>query len=111
MELDVSERPELAQRFLAEARITANLNHPNILTIHEVGDDDGRHYIATEYGVADLYGRSIRERVKLLIDIAHPDFRAELADAAEQYYRVARVAVPDLLDRQIDKQKVVEFGD
>jgi len=66
------------------------------------------HYIATEYGVADLYGRSIRERVKLLIDIAHPDFRAELADAAEQYYRVARVAVPDLLDRQIDKQKVVE---
>lgn len=66
------------------------------------------HYIATEYGVADLYGRSIRERVKLLIDIAHPDFRAELADAAEQYYRVARVAVPDLLDRQIDKQKVIE---
>ena len=36
-------------RFEQEASAASNLNHPNILTIHEVGDDDGRHYIATEY--------------------------------------------------------------
>lgn len=36
------------------------------------------HYIITEYGIADLYGKSIRERVKSLINIAHPDFREEL---------------------------------
>src|SRR3569832_1212979 len=36
-------------RFEQEASAASNLNHPNILTIHEVGTDDGRHYIATEY--------------------------------------------------------------
>ena len=37
------------------------------------------HYIVTEYGVANLRGKSIRERARALIDIAHPDFREELA--------------------------------
>ncbi|MBK9373043.1 MAG: acetyl-CoA hydrolase/transferase family protein [Holophagales bacterium] len=36
------------------------------------------HYVVTEYGVANLYGRTIRQRAKALIDVAHPDFRAEL---------------------------------
>lgn len=37
------------------------------------------HYIVTEYGVANLRGKSIRERAQALIDIAHPDFREQLA--------------------------------
>jgi acetyl-CoA hydrolase len=41
------------------------------------------HYVVTEYGVADLYGRSLRERARQLIDIAHPDFRDELEQAAK----------------------------
>lgn len=36
------------------------------------------HYVITEYGIANLYGKSVRERVRSLIDIAHPDFREEL---------------------------------
>ncbi len=36
------------------------------------------HYIATEFGVADLFGKTIRQRARALIDIAHPAFRAEL---------------------------------
>ncbi len=36
------------------------------------------HYVVTEYGVAYLHGKSIRERVNQLINIAHPDFRDEL---------------------------------
>jgi acetyl-CoA hydrolase len=36
------------------------------------------HFVATEYGVARLYGRTIRERARALIDIAHPDMRADL---------------------------------
>lgn len=36
------------------------------------------HYIVTEYGVADLRGKSLRERARALIAIAHPDFRAGL---------------------------------
>ncbi|WP_460217978.1 acetyl-CoA hydrolase/transferase family protein [Psychroserpens sp. MEBiC05023] len=34
------------------------------------------HYVVTEYGVANLYGKTINERVKALVDIAHPDHRA-----------------------------------
>lgn len=37
------------------------------------------HWVVTEYGAVNLHGRSIRERTELLIGIAHPDFRAELA--------------------------------
>ncbi len=40
------------------------------------------HYVATEYGVADLYGKSLQQRARLLIDIAHPDCREELERAA-----------------------------
>jgi 4-hydroxybutyrate CoA-transferase len=40
------------------------------------------HYIVTEYGVAYLYGKTVRQRTEALIRIAHPDFRAELEAAA-----------------------------
>jgi acetyl-CoA hydrolase len=40
------------------------------------------HYIATEFGVADLHGKTIRQRARALIDIAHPDQRAGLEQAA-----------------------------
>ena len=44
-------------------------------------------YIVTEYGVADLYGRSIRKRAEALIGIAHPDFRESMKrEAAELRY-------------------------
>jgi acyl-CoA hydrolase len=36
------------------------------------------HYIATEYGVAYLHGKSLRERAVALIQIAHPQFREQL---------------------------------
>jgi acetyl-CoA hydrolase len=41
------------------------------------------HFIVTEFGVADLYGKSVRQRVKELIHIAHPDFRADLEKQAK----------------------------
>lgn len=45
------------------------------------------HFIATEFGVADLWGRSIAERVQALVNIAHPNFRESLlAYAHEQHY-------------------------
>lgn len=42
------------------------------------------HFVVTEYGIADLYGRSLRERAEQLIAIAHPDFRDELTEAARR---------------------------
>ncbi|MFC1794858.1 acetyl-CoA hydrolase/transferase family protein, partial [Planctomycetota bacterium] len=41
------------------------------------------HYVVTEYGVAYLHGKSIRERVLELVNVAHPKFRAELIQAAK----------------------------
>lgn len=41
-------------------------------------------YVVTEYGVAYLHGKSIRERAKALIEIAHPKFREELYEYCEQ---------------------------
>lgn len=40
------------------------------------------HYIVTEYGVADLYGKSLRQRARALIGIAHPEMQEELECAA-----------------------------
>ena len=45
-------------------------------------------YIVTEYGVADLYGKTIRERATQLIGIAHPDFRNNLKKQAQELHYI-----------------------
>jgi 4-hydroxybutyrate CoA-transferase len=42
------------------------------------------HYVVTEYGIADLYGKTIRQRASALIEVAHPEFREELEKAAHE---------------------------
>jgi GNAT superfamily N-acetyltransferase len=42
------------------------------------------HYVATEYGTVNLFGKSIQERAMAMITIAHPDFRPQLFDAAKK---------------------------
>jgi 4-hydroxybutyrate CoA-transferase len=51
------------------------------------------HYVVTEYGIAYLHGRSIRERAEALIQIAHPKFRDELYDYCEHTRWLRRPAV------------------
>ncbi len=45
------------------------------------------HYVVTEYGIANLYGKNMRQRAKALIDIAHPDHRAVLEEEALKRFR------------------------
>jgi GNAT superfamily N-acetyltransferase len=52
------------------------------------------HYVVTEYGVAYLHGKSVQERAIALISIAHPDFRADLLQAAVE----ARYVRPELAE-------------
>lgn len=46
------------------------------------------HYVVTEFGVANLYGKNLRQRAKMLIDIAHPDHREELERMAFDRFKV-----------------------
>jgi len=45
------------------------------------------HYIITEYGIAHLYGKTIKERVKALVNIAHPDHRENID---KEYFELTR---------------------
>ncbi len=44
------------------------------------------YYVVTEFGVANLYGKTIRERAQALINVAHPDFREELTKQAQELH-------------------------
>jgi acetyl-CoA hydrolase len=46
------------------------------------------HYVVTEYGVAYLYGKTIRQRTQALIDVAAPQFRGELTHAAKELHYI-----------------------
>jgi 4-hydroxybutyrate CoA-transferase len=65
------------------SRITARLQEGAGVTTTR-GDV---HYVVTEYGVVNLHGKTVRQRVEALISIAHPNFRDELeVFAKEQYF-------------------------
>lgn len=60
--------------------ITAQLDPGSVVTLSRNEAD----YVVTEYGIAPLRGRSVRQRVENLISVAHPDFRSELRAQAKK---------------------------
>ncbi|MBI4423608.1 MAG: GNAT family N-acetyltransferase [Elusimicrobia bacterium] len=70
-------------------------------------------FVVTEYGIASLKGKTIRERTLALIQIAHPDFRESLAAAAKSwgYLDTARILPPLVEPYAVDLEARVSFGE
>ncbi|NJN00870.1 MAG: serine/threonine protein kinase [Aquincola sp.] len=70
--------PEFAERFLKEGKLTAKLQHPNVVTIHDIGVHNGIYYLSAEFiprgtlkeRITDE-GLSVGEALNVLSDIAH----------------------------------------
>ncbi len=76
---DLRSDPERRQRFLREARAAAKLSHPHITAIHEVGEADGRDYIAFENVEGKTLDALVHERRLTLVELI--DLALPLADA------------------------------
>ncbi|HYP53900.1 MAG TPA: protein kinase, partial [Pyrinomonadaceae bacterium] len=103
--------PERLRRFEQEARTASALNHPNIITIHEVGSDASAHFIATEF----VDGATLRECAPTLTLRAAVEIACEVADALCAAHRagvVHRDIKPDniMVRRDDGRVKVLDFG-
>ena len=97
---------------MQEARAASALNHPHILTIYEVGEDDGRPYIAMEYIEGETVRQRIRSRplqLKEAIDIA-----LQIAEGLEKAHEtgiIHRDLKPEnLMIRRDGYVKILDFG-
>ena len=75
---DVTKNSEHLRRFVQEARATSSLNHPNILTVHDIGQAGSTHYIAAEF----VDGVTLRKRLL--------ERRMRLADALDILTQVCK---------------------
>jgi serine/threonine protein kinase/TolB-like protein/Tfp pilus assembly protein PilF len=99
-------------RFKQEARATSALNHPNIITIHEIGEVDGRHYIATEFINGETLRRRIeRERIELSEAVEITTQVASALSAAHEAGIIHRDIKPEnIMVRPDGYVKVLDFG-
>ena len=104
--------PEAVQRFLREARVVSNLNHPHICTLHDIGSHDGRQFMVMEL----LDGQSLKDRISrgaLAIDevLELGVQMADALDAAHSQGVVHRDIKPaNLFVTRRGTIKVLDFG-
>ncbi len=66
------------------SKITPSLAEGQVVTTSRHDTD----YVVTEYGIAKLKGKTVKDRARALINIAHPDFRVELKESFEKMFKV-----------------------
>lgn len=104
---------ELVDRFGREARVSAQLKHPNIVTIYDVGESDGMSYLAMEFIDGLGLDRVISQDGQLPLERA-ANIGAQVADALDFAHR-ANVVHRDIKPANImiepgDRVKVTDFG-
>lgn len=107
-----TQNPERLQRFRREARAASALNHPNIITIYEIGAAEGQHFIATEFidGIT-LRQRLAEGRLDLREALAIVRQIVEALDTAHQAGIIHRDIKPENLMIRHDRLvKVLDFG-
>ena len=104
--------PERRLRFVQEAQAASALNHPNIVTVHDIGEQDGVDYIAMEYvagktldALIPRKGMRLNEALRIAIQIASGLERAHAAGIVHRDLKPGNVIVGD--DGQV---KVLDFG-
>ena len=109
---EFSDDDERVRRFIQEAKSASALNHPNILTIYEIGQSGDLHFIATEY----IKGATLREKIKnrSLTVIETLEIAAQIAaalNAAHSAGIVHRDIKPEnVMLREDGLVKVLDFG-
>ena len=103
---------ERMRRFVQEAKSASGLNHPNIITIHEIGDADGSHFIATEYVEGETLSRRLRSEPMSLTSAL--DIAIQIASALQAAHNagiVHRDIKPDnVMIRPDGLVKLLDFG-
>jgi len=74
------------RRGIRKSRITLELTPGNVVTAPR----SDMMYVVTEYGLVNLKGKSVAERAKALISVAHPDFREKLERDAYEHRLIPR---------------------
>jgi len=100
------------RRFIQEAKTASSLNHPNIITIHEIGQAEGTHFIATEFiDGQTLKQRMARERMKLP-DILDLSIQAASALQAAHFAGIIHrdIKPENIMLRPDGYVKVLDFG-
>ena len=107
-----SDNQQARKRFLREARLAAQLDHPNICTIHEVREEDGASFIVMQYIEGETLAHRIRRKPLALGDAL--DIAIQIADAlaeAHSHAIIHRDIKPQNIIINSRKQvKVLDFG-